>query len=185
MTTLDFGKYKNKSIDDIFKIDPFYLKYLCCYVFYYDYDDKQINISNIVYTKLEEIIGNKESYIQQCTFLKKLQKLNISSIKWWDFLETLSKRKQIKLIYENKEEFDLFQSSFSYKPINFSNFWLWINKYEYIKNIKQYVKDNDICIYCFKKMPPIGTSRKNGYNHHDWDNRLFHKNCYFKIKQQS
>ncbi len=39
-------------------------------------------------------------------------------------------------------------------------------------------KKRHICRDCLKKLVPIGTSRRNGAWHNDWDDRLLHKQCW-------
>lgn len=39
------------------------------------------------------------------------------------------------------------------------------------------------CQYCNSKLVPIGTSRRNGKGHDDWDTRSLHKKCFKKIHQ--
>ena len=34
------------------------------------------------------------------------------------------------------------------------------------------------CEICKKPLVPIGSKRKNGANHKDWDTRKMHKQCY-------
>ena len=41
---------------------------------------------------------------------------------------------------------------------------------------KQYNK----CIWCNKKMQPIGTFRSNGCKHNDWSSRNSHKKCWLE-----
>jgi hypothetical protein len=41
------------------------------------------------------------------------------------------------------------------------------------------------CLYCSKKLIPIGTDRTNGnLGRTDWDDRLYHIECWKKIKRQ-
>lgn len=34
------------------------------------------------------------------------------------------------------------------------------------------------CLRCKRKLVPIGSARKNGANHKDWNTRKYHKGCY-------
>lgn len=38
--------------------------------------------------------------------------------------------------------------------------------------------NNKYCQYCYKVKQPIGSSRLNGADHDDWEDRKFHKACY-------
>ncbi len=40
------------------------------------------------------------------------------------------------------------------------------------------------CLKCHKPLKSIGTSRKNGKPHADWDTREYHKCCWKIIKEQ-
>jgi hypothetical protein len=44
---------------------------------------------------------------------------------------------------------------------------------------KEIVKSKN-CTICDLPLVPIGSSRKNGKNHNDWDIRSSHKNCFLK-----
>ena len=33
-------------------------------------------------------------------------------------------------------------------------------------------------LYCGNRLVPIGSSRSNGNEHNDWNNRKLHKKCY-------
>tara|TARA_R110000868_G_scaffold230762_2_gene484019 strand:- start:779 stop:946 length:168 start_codon:yes stop_codon:yes gene_type:complete len=38
------------------------------------------------------------------------------------------------------------------------------------------------CLLCKKTIVAIGTSRENGANHNDWNNRKYHKKCYKELQ---
>lgn len=40
------------------------------------------------------------------------------------------------------------------------------------------------CSKCGKKLVPIGTSRKNGASHNDWDSRKLHKKCWLELNEE-
>ena len=37
------------------------------------------------------------------------------------------------------------------------------------------------CVLCSRALVAIGYSRKNGRQHHDWNDREYHKKCWEKI----
>lgn len=54
-------------------------------------------------------------------------------------------------------------------------------------NVEQYEQrrgNTDYCQECFKWKQPIGSSRRGGKEHDDWDSRKYHKSCFKKIQIQ-
>jgi ribosomal protein L28 len=41
------------------------------------------------------------------------------------------------------------------------------------------------CELCGKVLVPIGTSRKNGKSHRDWNTRQYHKKCWIAVSERS
>lgn len=42
------------------------------------------------------------------------------------------------------------------------------------------------CRYCLsdRKLPPIGEKRTSGMKHKDWENRLYHKSCWYELNKE-
>ena len=51
-----------------------------------------------------------------------------------------------------------------------------------MKLARQYALDTRLCLECFRPLVPIGTSRRNGAWHDDWNTRRFHKRCWSQIE---
>lgn len=45
------------------------------------------------------------------------------------------------------------------------------------QSIIPFIGAEGYCQYCYKKLRPIGSARKNGANHDDWEDRKYHKKC--------
>jgi hypothetical protein len=52
-------------------------------------------------------------------------------------------------------------------------------------NIEKGLRAYTHCYRCYRKLVPIGTARKNGKGHDDWDNRKYHKKCWGEITAQN
>jgi len=61
---------------------------------------------------------------------------------------------------------------------------LWVQDYRAstIHLAQQYIDEKKLCWKCGVVMPSIGTSRHNGANHSDWDDRILHKRCWVEAK---
>jgi hypothetical protein len=57
--------------------------------------------------------------------------------------------------------------------------WLvYLHHKSWIYRARDEFKSRYLCIVCLTRLRPIGTSRLNGYNHHDWEGRIMHKQCW-------
>ena len=48
-------------------------------------------------------------------------------------------------------------------------------------NARRYAEGARLCLECFRPLVPVGSSRRNGAWHNDWDGRRFHKRCWSQI----
>ena len=60
--------------------------------------------------------------------------------------------------------------------------WIQEHKQEVHEFAKSYL--TNLCWHCGGKLKPIGTSRKNGAAHDDWDDRYLHKRCWIELKTE-
>ena len=60
--------------------------------------------------------------------------------------------------------------------------WVLVNRRHVHEYAKNYLACR--CWHCGRKLVPIGTSRKNGAAHHDWDGRYLHKTCWRKRNEE-
>jgi hypothetical protein len=49
---------------------------------------------------------------------------------------------------------------------------------------KSEMTPNGYCLYCERKLVPIGTSRENGKSHDDWADRKYHKKCWRILQEE-
>lgn len=49
---------------------------------------------------------------------------------------------------------------------------------------KQEEEKTKLCLHCNKPLVAIGTNRKNGAPHGDWDTRKYHKKCWADVKYE-
>jgi uncharacterized protein (DUF3820 family) len=61
---------------------------------------------------------------------------------------------------------------------NRSWWWVYIHHKEWIYRARDEFKSRHLCSVCLTPLRPIGTSRRNGYKHHDWEGRTMHKQCW-------
>ena len=47
-----------------------------------------------------------------------------------------------------------------------------------VNRAREYAKDNNMCLHCFKPLVSIGSMRSNGAGHDDWHTRKLHKKCW-------
>ena len=64
------------------------------------------------------------------------------------------------------------------EPVTKAEIYVQDKKYFWVVAARNELKSRRICFYCGKRMPAIGTSRRNGANHKDWSNRTLHKSCW-------
>ena len=63
------------------------------------------------------------------------------------------------------------------------SWWLvYLRHKPWIYHARDEVKKRYICVTCLTRLRPIGTSRLNVYNHHDWEGRIMHKQCWIRQK---
>jgi hypothetical protein len=55
------------------------------------------------------------------------------------------------------------------------------------KEVHEFAKNYlaDLCWHCAGKLKPVGSSRKNGAAHDDWNDRYLHKRCWLELKKES
>ena len=51
-------------------------------------------------------------------------------------------------------------------------------KPDVIEAARKLASQRRLCCHCWKFMPPVGNSRRNGKLHDDWDSRFLHKKCW-------
>lgn len=56
--------------------------------------------------------------------------------------------------------------------------FVYLNHRNWIYRARDEFKARGLCAVCLTPLVPIGTSRKNGYKHHDWAGRIKHKQCW-------
>lgn len=169
---LTFGKYKNKRLEEIIDSDPDYCKYLCNLVHFYDEEKKQIISNNRSDEDINEIIENSNVYIEECLSSDITKHLTIGKREWWISLRRASTDMSAKMIYNEKNAFNLLQLTLGYKPINFSNLYLAIEHPDVIQKTRHLVKEKKLCLYCYTYMTSILD---------DWTTRRFHKECFKNI----
>lgn len=60
--------------------------------------------------------------------------------------------------------------------------WVVYAKYRsWIYSAREEFKARGICRACFKPLVPIGSSRRNGKFHDDWEGRTLHKQCWAQM----
>lgn len=64
--------------------------------------------------------------------------------------------------------------------------WLWVKKYhnQWIQKARTFIDVNKLCLFCGKKLVPIGNARQNGKFHNDWDSRKLHKKCWKELRDR-
>lgn len=81
---------------------------------------------------------------------------------------------------EYRHEWRRYQAATGYEsPAIAAQVYLWAKQPDTVKAARAYVDDKRLCRLCFRYMPPIGTARQNGSQHHaDWSRRHLHKKCF-------
>ncbi len=160
---LPFGKHKGLYFEQI----PFeYVLWLA------DYKISN-NKNNPIREPLEELVDNIWSNKDAncgCTLGTKMHSAFCPMI-CLDSTREKTKEKTIKMIYEDEVSFD---SAKHFKPW----VWIYVNHKEAVENAREYVNESSKCFKCYKKIVPIGNSRKNGKSHNDWEDRKLHKKCW-------
>lgn len=196
---INFGKYKGKYINEINDYD--YLKYLSNYDYgmycvtdldnpEHDCDDDcqyKISVDDRHLRELDHIILNKESYVTYWNHVDENNKwskeeLINSKNNIWNELEQLEDIDKIRLIYNNQEYFDYGSLKWIHaQNKTFGTFYLVLNYPDIIQEVRKYLVDSKLCLYCGYKMPVIGSKIINGADHDDWETRMFHKKCFKEI----
>lgn len=60
--------------------------------------------------------------------------------------------------------------------------WVKTNKSKFCEFAKTYLKTK--CWHCDCNLVAVGTSRSNGADHDDWEERYLHKSCWKFLKKQ-
>jgi hypothetical protein len=169
---LPFGKHKGKNFSYILKNDKDYFKYLIQYDFEFCGCKGLLKIRKYD-LDLGNILMNKEFYQANALMNNPFWGNEI-----WNELKQSSNPYMI--IFENKKF--LRDCDPDYFP---ANIFLKANYPNIINEAERFVRSNNLCFYCMKKLVPIGNSRINGKkSHDDWDSRIFHKKCWKKIRSE-
>ncbi len=163
---MSFGKYKGLYFEQI----PF------DYVLWLASIKLSNNKSNPIYDPFEELVdniwNNKDSKCG-CTTGTKGHSV-FCSMYCLDNDRDKTREKTIKLIFEDKVSFN---------EVKYLKPWIWVyvNYQATVSNAKKYVEESEKCYMCYKKLVPIGNSRKNGKSHNDWEDRKLHKKCWLSL----
>lgn len=171
---LNFGKYKGYILDDITDIN--YIKYLSDYDFYVhcEVKDSEDDHECGTYCSFKIIIQDKseillDSYLSsEHYYINKYPNYKL----WSQLFSTNNKIEQIGIIFKNKEYFN----NININPImkvyddDMSIFYLRLYHEDVINQVRDYLKNNRLCIFCINKLKPT--------------NYLFHKKCYNYILKE-
>jgi hypothetical protein len=174
---IKFGKYKGKLINQINDHD--YIKFLSNYDYEVCDDECQykVCIFDRHMERLDSILLNKDAYINYWKCIDE------SKNDVWNELEFITNSiEKIRFIYNNREYFDYENTKWmNNRSGKFATFYLILYHLDIIQEVRNYLKNNKICLHCGIKMPVIGSNRTNGADHDDWETRMFHKKCFKEI----
>jgi hypothetical protein len=184
---IPFGKYRGIELKNV-KSD--YLKYLCdiCIKAYKSSSEiKKCSSAEIFIDDIEYFLfwaaGEDVAESERNIAIKILNEIGDDKRKKDIAIIIMKYQKQIEKLIEILDDLaqKLLERDINLYNVNFSKIYLYAFQRKTIKMTRKYCHENKICLYCFRKLVPIGIARRNGGWGVDWDTRRFHKKCFKEI----
>ncbi len=64
-------------------------------------------------------------------------------------------------------------------------YWAYLNHRDVVEAARAWISQQKLCLHCGKRMPSVGSARRNGAGHDDWEDRKLHKSCWRNLLQDA